>query len=89
MNYVEPIRDKTTVQDLADYLKDVHEKYYIMYMIGIYKPIMIRFRVVFGIICFNGYSVLLVKLIQNPFISSFTGYGISPALEMFEIFQAI
>lgn len=30
MNYVEPIRNKTTVQDIADYLKDVHEKYYIM-----------------------------------------------------------
>lgn len=37
MNYVEPIRDKTTVQDIADYLKEVHEKYYIMYMIGIYS----------------------------------------------------
>ena len=41
MNYVEPIRDKTTVQDLADYLKDVHEKYYIMYMIGIYSGLRI------------------------------------------------
>lgn len=58
-------------------------------MIGDYKPIMILFRVVFGIICFNGYSVLLVKLIQNSLISSFTEYGISPALKMFEIFQAI
>lgn len=37
MNFVEPIRDKTTVQDIADYLKEVHEKYYIMYMIGIYS----------------------------------------------------
>ena len=37
MNYVEPIRDKTTVQDIADYLKERHEKYYIMYMIGIYS----------------------------------------------------
>ena len=37
MNFVEPIRDKTTVQDIADYLKEVNEKYYIMYMIGIYS----------------------------------------------------
>ena len=37
MNYVEPIRDKTTVQDIADYLKEVDEKYYIMFMIGIYS----------------------------------------------------
>lgn len=41
MNYVEPIRDKTTVQDIADYLKDIHEKYYIMYMIGIYSGLRI------------------------------------------------
>ena len=58
-------------------------------MIGDYKPIMIRFRVGLGMICFKGYSVLLFKLIQNSLISSFTGYGISPALEKFEIFQAI
>lgn len=37
MNYVEPIRDKTTVQDIADYLKDIDDKYFIMYMIGIYS----------------------------------------------------
>lgn len=37
MNYVEPIRDKTTVRDIADYLKEKDEKYYIMYMIGIYS----------------------------------------------------
>jgi len=37
MNFVEPIRDKTTVKDIGDYLKEVHEKYYIMYMIGIYS----------------------------------------------------
>ena len=37
MNYVEPIRDSTTVQDIADYLKEVHEKYYIMDLIGIYS----------------------------------------------------
>ncbi|MCI8533066.1 MAG: tyrosine-type recombinase/integrase [Lachnospiraceae bacterium] len=37
MNYVEPIRDAGTVQDIADYLKTVHEKYYVMYEIGIYS----------------------------------------------------
>lgn len=41
MNYVEPIRDKTTVQDIADHLKNIHEKYYIMYMIGIYSGLRI------------------------------------------------
>ena len=37
MNFVEPIRDKTTVQDIADYLKERNEKYYIMFLIGIYS----------------------------------------------------
>lgn len=37
MNYVEPIRDATTVQDIADYLKRIDEKYYVMYEIGIYS----------------------------------------------------
>lgn len=37
MNYVEPIREKTTVRDIADYLRGVDDKYYIMYMIGIYS----------------------------------------------------
>ena len=41
MNFVEPIRDKTTVKDIGDYLKEVHEKYYIMYMIGIYSGLRI------------------------------------------------
>lgn len=41
MNYVEPIRDSTTVQDIADYLKEVSPKYYIMYMIGIYSGLRI------------------------------------------------
>ena len=41
MNFVEPIRDKTTVQDIADYLKDRHEKYYIMFLIGIYSGLRI------------------------------------------------
>lgn len=41
MNYVEPIRDSTTVQDVADYLKEVSPKYFIMYMIGIYSGLRI------------------------------------------------
>lgn len=41
MNYVEPIRDKTTVRDIGDYLKDVHPKYHIMYMVGIYSGLRI------------------------------------------------
>lgn len=41
MNYVEPIRDSTTVQDIADYLKEVSPKYHIMYMIGIYSGLRI------------------------------------------------
>lgn len=41
MNFVEPIRDKTTVQDIADYLKAKDPKYHIMYMIGIYSGLRI------------------------------------------------
>ena len=41
MNYVEPIRDSTTVQDVADYLKEDSPKYFIMYMIGIYSGLRI------------------------------------------------
>ena len=41
MNYVEPIRDSTTVQDIADYLNEVSPKYFIMYMIGIYSGLRI------------------------------------------------
>lgn len=37
MNYVEPIRDAERVRDIADYLKTVHPKYHIMFMIGIYS----------------------------------------------------
>lgn len=37
MNFVEPIRDKTTVKDIADYLKEKDPKYHIMFMIGIYS----------------------------------------------------
>ena len=41
MNFVEPIRDITTVQDIADYLKEKDEKYYIMYLVGIYSGLRI------------------------------------------------
>lgn len=41
MNYVEPIRDSTTVQDIADYLNEISPKYYAMYMIGIYSGLRI------------------------------------------------
>lgn len=35
-NYVQPIRDPVLVRDIAQYLKKKDEKYYIMYLIGIY-----------------------------------------------------
>lgn len=41
MNFVEPIRDPVTVKDMGDYLKERHEKYYIMYMTGIYSGLRI------------------------------------------------
>ena len=41
MNFVEPIRDLKTVQDIAEYLKEPHEKYYVMFMIGIYSGLRI------------------------------------------------
>lgn len=41
MNFVEPIRSVTTVQDIADYLREKNEKYYIMYMLGIYSGLRI------------------------------------------------
>lgn len=41
MNYVEPIRDVTTIQDIADYLKEQSPKYYVMFMIGIYSGLRI------------------------------------------------
>ena len=37
MNYVEPIRDSATVKGIAESLKQVDDKYYVMYMIGIYS----------------------------------------------------
>lgn len=41
MNYVEPIRDKGTVIDIGEYLKEHSERNYIMYMIGIYSGLRI------------------------------------------------
>ena len=41
MNFVEPIRDLKTVHDIAEYLKEQHEKYYVMFMIGIYSGLRI------------------------------------------------
>ena len=41
MNFVEPIRDTTAVQDIADYLREKNEKYYIMYLTGIYSGLRI------------------------------------------------
>lgn len=49
MNFVEPVRDKATVQAIGDYLRTIHEKYYVMYMIGIYSGLrvsdILKFRV--------------------------------------------
>ena len=37
MNFVEPIRDSRMVKDIGAYLQQRGEKYYIMYMVGIYS----------------------------------------------------
>ncbi len=37
MNYVEPIRDVRTLQDITQYLKDRNPKYYVMFIVGIYS----------------------------------------------------
>lgn len=37
MNFVEPIRDTKTVKEIARYLKERNEKYYILFMTGIYS----------------------------------------------------
>ena len=37
MNYVEPIRDSATVRGIAESLRKTDDKYYVMYMIGIYS----------------------------------------------------
>jgi len=41
MNFVQPIRDKETVQDIAEYLKFKNERNYIMWMMGIYSGLRI------------------------------------------------
>lgn len=41
MNFVEPIRDAGTVKDIADYLKEKNEKYFVMFQIGIYSGLRI------------------------------------------------
>ena len=41
MNFVEPIRDTKTIQDIADYLKEIAPKYHVMFMIGIYSGLRI------------------------------------------------
>ena len=41
MNFVEPIRDAARVKDIGDWLKERSEKYYIMYMVGIYSGLRI------------------------------------------------
>lgn len=41
MNYVEPIREIQTVQDIADYLKEIDAKYHIMFLIGVYSGLRI------------------------------------------------
>ena len=37
MNYVEPIRSRTKLHDIEEWLKSYNEKYYIMFEIGIYS----------------------------------------------------
>lgn len=41
MNYVEPIRDKDTVEGIANYLKSNSERDYIMFMLGLYTGLRI------------------------------------------------
>lgn len=41
MNIVQPIRDKEKIADIASYLKDWRETYYIMFMIGIFTALRI------------------------------------------------
>ncbi len=59
MNFVEPIRDKGMVQEIAEYLKRKNERNYIMWMLGIYSGLRIsdilqlRVRDVINKQCFN------------------------------------
>lgn len=41
MNFVQPIRDEETVQDIANYFKFKNERNYIMWMMGIYSGLRI------------------------------------------------
>ena len=41
MNFVEPIRDPDTVEDIAEYLRFKNERDYIMWMMGIYSGLRI------------------------------------------------
>ncbi|NLW90993.1 MAG: site-specific integrase [Syntrophomonadaceae bacterium] len=41
MNFVEPIRDKSMVHDIAEYLKFKNERNYIMWMMGVYSGLRI------------------------------------------------
>lgn len=41
MNFVQPIRDKDTVQDISEYLKFKNARNYIMWMMGIYSGLRI------------------------------------------------
>lgn len=41
MNFVQPIRDPETIQDIKDYLKDKNPRDYIMFLIGIYTGLRI------------------------------------------------
>lgn len=41
MNFVEPIRSASTVEDIANYLKKENERNYIMYLCGIYTGLRI------------------------------------------------
>lgn len=49
MNTVEPIRDRETVMDIADYLKERNHRDYVLFMFGIYSGLRIsdilKFRV--------------------------------------------
>lgn len=41
MNYVEPIRDKTIIEGMANYLKKENERNYVMFMTGMYSALRI------------------------------------------------
>lgn len=41
MNYVEPIRDRDTLYEIMEYLKETNERNYILFMLGIYTGLRI------------------------------------------------